>query len=663
MSLNELLEAKQLRRALIVDDACDPVPTASDIGAGAGEWAVFGDDWGPHRKVIADAFGSLDGVRLDELKSRDGFVAALWGLREELPKLLEPLFAAYVSAQAADTHYVELAKAQLEALGLEVVLAGREFSDPLQGADIVLIDLFLGNAQDDAAITTSKSALKAALDARGLPHPLVILMSRSAALEDRRDEFRDEVGLLDSGFRIIRKDDLEAGERLEQQLQRLAAHVEDTRKLGAFVAALDAGLTQAAGRTLAQFRRLKLSDVGQIQQLLLEVEGEPIGSYLVDVFDRVLAHEIEGEAGIIDAARALNSFSAADYPAPYIAGSPELQGLVAKTLTQHTERLRLPSSEQGLVSFGDVIRLEDAAGVEAAKRDLLVDLEPDSVLLVLTPACDLQRDAAPRVLMLVGKIRQFGVKDWTYRNDARTSVITIEGERRWISWNDKHVETVSWAQLETASQNGVLRTVSRLREGHAIEIQQKVLAGLGRVGLVAAMPATFEVDVAAYYLGADKRPIEIQVGGLADGAVCFVGRDAQQNQLLRLAMTEPAVDDLQAALRNVGEQAVAQECRGAYRHVVGTTDLTTVLTRGLPLKNVAEKWSRIDAVTGPEAAKVIIGLIAWNKPEPSLALERGDWGKAGFLLHLTDRPEGESAGRTDAVRHGLVAPPDGDGVA
>lgn len=653
MSLAELLEAKGLRRALIVDDACDPVPTASDMAVGDGDWAIFGDDWGAHRERIAEAYGAIDGFRLDELKSRDGFIAALWSLRAELPGLLDPLFASYDTAQAADENYVQLAKAQLEAAGLEVSLAGRNFGDPLQGVDIVLIDLFLGNAQDEHAIGTSKTALKAALEQRGLPYPLVILMSRSAALEDRRDEFRNEVGLLDSGFRIIRKEELEAGERLDQQLQRLAAHVEDTRRLGAFVKALELGLTDATSRTLEQFRRLKLSDIGQIQQLLLEVEGEPIGSYLVDVFDRVLLHELESEVGIINAARLLNPFSAGEYPAPYLAGSPQLQSLVAKTLSQHSERLRLPSSDPGLVSFGDVIRLQNDAGPDAARRDLLVDLDDNKVVLVLTPACDLQRGAAPRVMLLVGEVREFGVKDWTYRNDVRTSVVLIDGQHRWISWDEKHIETVSWEQIQTATNNNILKTVARLREAHALEIQQKVLASLGRVGLVAPLPATFEVDLKAYYLDADKVPVELQVRDFADGAVCWVGRDAGGNQLLRLAVTEPAVDGLYAALAAVGDQSVAEECRGAYRHIIGSTDLTTLLSQGLPLKNVGAAWSKVTSVTGGDGQKYM-GLIAWNMDDPRAELDRKTAGAAGFLLHLTDRPGQESASRSDAVRHGLV---------
>lgn len=654
MSLRTLLEQRNLRRVLIVDDACDPTPTASDIGVGNEQWAIFGDDWAPHREAIGAAYGSsLEGRRLDELKEQDAFVDALWSLRRELRDLLDPLFTAYRTTQQADIHYVELAKAELEALGLEVILAGRNFAEAFRNADIVLIDLFLGTAQDASAVATSKKGLRDALEQRGMPHPLVILMSRSIELTDRRDEFRDEVGLLESGFRILRKEELETAGRLEIQLQRIATHVEDTHRLGAFIDALETGLAQAAKRTLGQFRRLKLSDIGQIQQLLLEFEGEPTGSYLVDVFDRVLAHEIESETGIIDTATTLNAFKVNDYPAPFVAGSVELQDMVCKTLTQSAERLRLPASE-GRVSFGDILRLQPPVDAATARQELLVDLDETKVLVVLTPACDLVRSGAPRVLLLVGELCEFSIGDWSYKSDLRTSAIEIDGQRRWIRWDEKHVETVSWAQLDRAFDNDTLTTVARLREAHALEIQQKVLAGLGRVGMVARLPATFEVTIVAYYIDLEGRPVELQVDGFTDGAVCWVGRDGPGNQALRLALTERAVDDLQAALRSVGDENVMEGARGAYRLAAKSAEFADLLMKGIPLKTADPNWKPIRIRDGDTVKD--FGVIAWNNADPSQVWDRKKMpiGQAGVLLHLMDREN--TQGLQEAVSHGLVEP-------
>ncbi|AZN98090.1 MAG: hypothetical protein EOQ42_16630 [Mesorhizobium sp.] len=86
-------------------------------------------------------------------------------------------------------------------------------------------------------------------------------------------------------------------------------------------------------------RRLDLSDYGEISQLLLNFEGQPLGSYLVDVFDSALQFEIEADGPTIEAARALKDVDLSLYPAPHIAGTSDLQHLVHQTVWQHRARL------------------------------------------------------------------------------------------------------------------------------------------------------------------------------------------------------------------------------------------------------------------------------------------------------------------------------------
>ena len=55
---------------------------------------------------------------------------------------------------------------------------------------------------------------------------------------------------------------------------------------------------------------------------------------MLDVFDRVLAHEIEGDERTVDAAEELNNIEPSQYPAPHIAGTTDLQDLVFRTIWQ-----------------------------------------------------------------------------------------------------------------------------------------------------------------------------------------------------------------------------------------------------------------------------------------------------------------------------------------
>ncbi|WP_156922459.1 hypothetical protein [Azorhizobium doebereinerae] len=99
----------------------------------------------------------------------------------------------------------------------------------------------------------------------------------------------------------------------------------------------------------------------------------------------------------------------------------------------------------------------DAARLQAT---MPVEIGATTALLVLTPACDLQRDGAPRILLLVGKIETIGASSWTYGEDARTAAIQLGADLRWGKWNLKHIDTISHEQLEKAFGDGDLVTAA-----------------------------------------------------------------------------------------------------------------------------------------------------------------------------------------------------------
>jgi len=674
VTLAALLQERAIQRALIVDDACDPIPRARDLAGQQGEWATFNDDLSPEQRESIDARYGADAARpfADKIVD-DNYVAAVWDLREELGAVAEPLFDSYLANQARDLDYVQKVRNALTALGLDCTERGREFADQAMTADVIVIDLYLGSAQDEDAFAASRALLRDALQPRRAEPPLVILMSRSTRLGQNRDIFRDDVGLLESGFRILAKKDLDQAGLLERQLERLAQHANETRKLARFFDSLEHGVADAAARTLLLARRLRLSDIAQIQHLLLDFEGEPTGSYLVDVFDRVMQHEIERDADVIAAATALENFPTGQHPPPYVAGSADLQALVERMLTQNPERLQLRGSIHSPVTFGDLLRLPEAyaadrgAALKAwsetdnaveANRPLAepLDIAPGEVLLVLTPVCDLLRDAvqrAPRILFLVGSPAPMGRSDWLYGVDNRTVAITIDGVMSWIKWNLKHVDTLSWVQLERAIADGKLEIFARLRESHALELQQRVLAGLGRVGLVAPMPATFPVHLEAFYCGLDHKPVPLPVDELRTAAACWVGRDQQGKPVSRLVLTEGACDSLVAALTALQEDLITADARPALQLARTSAELRRKFETGLDLKSVNDsRWTAINIDRNGQPTP--IALVSWNH-DPSLEVARGDRPKAGVLLLIRDAQDEGAPGLIDLQRDGLAA--------
>ena len=123
-------------RALIVDDACDPIPHARDLAGQQGEWATFNDDLAPEQRANIDArYGAGAPQPFAEKITDDNYVAVVWELREELGMVAEPLFESYLANQARDLDYVQKVRNALTALGLECIERGRDFADQAIAAE------------------------------------------------------------------------------------------------------------------------------------------------------------------------------------------------------------------------------------------------------------------------------------------------------------------------------------------------------------------------------------------------------------------------------------------------------------------------------------------------------------------------------------------------
>jgi len=645
-----LLVQSSVRRALIVDDAFDKVPMAMDLAIDADEWTHFFEDLQDGDvAILRELYPKYDEFRGDELQRDDAFVEALWrGSGRLRSELLDPLLARYRSASQTDLAHLDALQRSLEGLGLACDTAGRSFAVASAQADLVIIDLFLGSGQRPDDMEIAISGLAEVIRSRLARPPIVVLMSRSSRLEDKREEFRDRCGLFASAFRIISKADLADQRKLGQLLTRLAAHFGDSLRLANFVDAWRRGLDGARDRTSALIRRLELSDHAQIHQLLLSAEGEPTGSYLVDVFDAVLRHEIERDSSIIDGAIALNALTADVYPPPYLAGSRDLQDLVQRSLFQNRERLRLQGAEGSPVAFGDLLMRKPAgagpvANELAAQAPLQQGIEADQVLLTVTPACDLQRkgQGAKNIMFLAGRLRPLRPTDWQYKDDPiRTPVIELlDGTRHWINWDLKHVVSMSPADISRLFDDpSGLVIVARARESHALELQQKLLSSLGRVGLTAPMPATFLMKVELHVPGTDRKLVRVQTPALAEDGVCFVGRPGDKD--MRLVLTEDQCEGISDAIACLDIEQIHPNARTAFTYLRESSDLLVALERGITLPTPQQNnFKDIPSPTGATLGSNIrtIGLIVRNRSMEEASLGNAEVPKAGIVLATWDR--------------------------
>jgi hypothetical protein len=405
-------------------------------------------------------------------------------------------------------------------------------------------------------------------------------------------------------------------------------------------------------------------------------------------------HEIEGDLATIAAAEALSQVDTEQYPAPHISGTTDLQDLVYRTIWQNPRRLAVKAALKGApVSFGDVlIRRQSltqpaapngaglaavtAAGPEvppanAAHAEAQIPEQehqalteaPADAFVVLTPACDLVREGGPkRVLLMAGTVAELTPKTWTYKGAAaKTPMLVLAGTRRvWVQWDVKDICALRPSEIGDLLDKGEYVVSHRLRESHALELQQRYLSHVGRVGVVATMPATFPVAVSAHYLGADSqlKAIPLQSAD-REGGVCFAGRDSGSDESSRLVLTEEVIDELLAAIQGIDENLVHQRARDGMRCIKGSSSLPGDLQRSIEVPSANKTKNQPIKVKAKnnegQEVEFVVGYATRNPADP--AIHKGDVKHGALILILRDQ-EFEAAVAQAFVDPALAKGPD-----
>ena len=119
--LKELLEARGIRKAVVIDDVFDAVPRPEEINDG--DWANFFDDLGEdEKKLLKTLHDGYEDASTDDLKASAEFIAVVWENRENLPQAGEHLFRDYEQTKDTERGGLYALVAALEALGLTLSL-------------------------------------------------------------------------------------------------------------------------------------------------------------------------------------------------------------------------------------------------------------------------------------------------------------------------------------------------------------------------------------------------------------------------------------------------------------------------------------------------------------------------------------------------------------
>lgn len=647
LNIQTLLANSNISRAVIIDDAYQTVPMAKDIGGDA-DWGSFFDDVVPHEHIIIDAFPDYENIRADVLQKSDAFIFALWNARAALPSsVIDPLFEGYERAQQGDRVFLSNLETTLAAMGITPIQVAGDLPTDARDVPLVFVDLFLGTEQTDADMSAAIERVRDIVAGRELDPPMIVLMSSSGRLADKRDEFRDRAQLLGAMFRVASKADLAKNGAVEKIVTRLLHTRSDAVRLSKFLHAWDAGLNKAKDRFLKTLRAIDLADYSQVSQLLLAHEGQPLGSYLLDIYDRTLQYEIESDEDTIQAAEEMSQINLAGYASAHLVASTDLQNLMLGTIYQNPRRLRVSANQCGApVAFGDVLLRQDAVisardTTEEAQGACIsgdaADAEDDpcmaDVMIVLTPACDLVRNSSQRVMMLDGKLEELTPKTWSYKSTGYSIPIfelPDDGSRKWISWDIKSVRTLTRSKLRTLLGEAKYKIVSRLRDNQALELQQQVLAQLGRVGLTAKIPATFPVSVELAWLDVSGSVVRAQAPALErDGGVYIVGRDGKADSACKLVLSEAARDEIEGLLVALTEAAIYGHARPALRT---TMEHLVKLRESFEIGLDAPAPNNVEVKIAVGEESKLIGKVLRNPAEDTLATHKS----VAFLIIIRD---------------------------
>jgi hypothetical protein len=176
--------------------------------------------------------------------------------------------------------------------------------------------------------------------------------------------------------------------------------------------------------------------------------------------------------------------------------------------------------------------------------------------------------------------------------------------------------------------------VARLRDLHALELQQKLLSSMGRVGLAAPMPATHAVRIEAFTVANDKKLRKLDIASLADGGVCFIGRTTDGDKPHeKLVLTERACEDICRAIDQVDPETVHAKSKDILKAIQKSNVLLQTLEQGITIGNASsEKFMEFKSSDG-----AIQGLIARNRKQiETLTLASKELQCSGLVLIARD---------------------------
>lgn len=637
MNDRKRVEAAGIKSAIIVDDGYDEIPLFQELIDEDGWDSFFDDVLGDEAARIEAFLPEFDPSERDDLKSNQEFIDVLWQNRETVRDLLGGLFDVYEQKAADNAPFLTAAEAALTALGIPFTRHGRDFVGAAVGADLILIDLFLGIQQgaNDRLLTVER--LKEAISQREGSLPSIVLMSQIPTIDELAKDFRSDVQLHASAFRHVRKPDLQIPGRVQGLILTLAAHRKDSQALSTFVETWEQKAKEAVGKAASALRKIDIDDLQHIRTMLLRFEGVNTSSYMLDVFDRVLQYEIEAHSEVLEAAVPLDEM--ADDPPPLmISNDRDTYAILERTLFVNPNRRSHATGAVWPITFGDIIGPRPGSTI---KPRGFFGGQKDLVFFVASPECDLIRtDGLKTVLLVSGSLEEVDMaKPVLGVSGNTTPILSIEGDKRYqVTWDFGDLRTANLSRAKgLLKAGGDAVVLGRLRDVSALGLRQQLLGNVGRVGEMAPLPRSFQFSAEVHYPKPDGTAQLLALSaGVALRGNMLVPRKGRAANLIFDSSCE---NELTTAILDLDITAVADGSKARLNKLKEQSCLRKLFRSGL-------QWTSLP-LKGPREAE----LLKDGEPLPEQDDKKPKVEKVGKIV--TDQDFVEQLG-ADFRKSGLV---------
>lgn len=387
-------------------------------------------------------------------------------------------------------------------------------ANDIKRSKLVFLDFYLNNSTPEQIIENisnhndlfSRPIVEGSTNHRRF----LFLISTSLPSQEHLEKFRVNSKLKTAFFKAQPKACL-SKDWLEQELSKKVSHYDDIKKLSDYLDTFSNQISKVSDDLKNEIESLELHDLAILNSMRLVKESENLGRYLSWLLSEALAAKIRASAPLLDAEQKICQIHGVPFQG-ILTPKPVLFDLYSE-IAFSIEDLK---SRNDNIQFGDVFfyvnnenLLTCPADWQFANQFFQASLKSNvdsltesnnsvfskqELLLVISPACDLQRceinyevlcvrgqitKQAPNLADLIGQHSFFGIDDKCFKhllrqNDQQNIVYSL------VEWEPKKITTIKVSALQNAKH---FQRRAKLSELFGQEIKEEALRQVSRIGV------------------------------------------------------------------------------------------------------------------------------------------------------------------------------------